>query len=122
MLFTSVTMRFTCSTEGNGASVAGIIPTSRSVCFDSSATFFRSVSFILFLSILVLFSAAKVGKMCDTTKFLGLKVSESVVDGVVPLVVDGNVELYLCHLAVKHVSPTCGDAVSANGYVLYHFR
>ena len=47
MFFTNATICFTISTEGSGASVAGIILTSCSVIFDSSSTFFSNTSFLL---------------------------------------------------------------------------
>ena len=51
MLFTSVTICFTISTEGSGASVAGIMLTSFSEYFDSCTTLRFTASFIDFLSI-----------------------------------------------------------------------
>ena len=52
MFFTKATMRLTISTDGSGATVAGIMLTSLSVCLESSVTFLRRVSFILVLSII----------------------------------------------------------------------
>ena len=53
MFFTKATIRLTISTDGSGATVAGIMLTSLSVCFESSVTFLRRVSFILVLSIII---------------------------------------------------------------------
>lgn len=60
MVLTSLTISFTCSTEGSGASTAGIILTSCSVSFDSRATFLRRVSLFVFLSIVFVFSEVNI--------------------------------------------------------------
>ena len=65
MLFTSVTIRFTLSTDGSGATVAGIIPNSLSDCFDNSATFLRNVSFIFVLSILFYVNLFMIGGVIE---------------------------------------------------------